>query len=517
MKKIVKLLFVFLLGFMIIPMVHAEDLPTEGVTYFMDYPNGEEEVTLEYDKANDPEEVLIFSGMTDSNGKINLCDWSSTGQLRIVQEVPAGYTTTTKEVKVDLSRDNVASFINYRGLDNPKTGRSILVFLGIIGVVTITILVSRKNKKSLLIIPIIVGVLAVTYVKAETCFCIQVKDGSGKALANVHIDVYAKPNKIEAYPAIVYDANGGKFFDGKEKMYIRIPHDDCTSEEFYSSFTIDDFSYLQENLALVYRDGYRMSGASYNGSSEIPTTLKNGMVLKIDWEEQEESTIVEVNGNGGVINYHGKKIEKSFLNSVTKSYVLNKITTSFTNGNKRFIGYDTKAACSRFNSYGIQNNNNSESDENVEDSKIYYACWNESPDGIYVNDELFIGTNDTCFKESNASIKLGDNDDFSLYSNEGSNLYIGDYTLDDIYLVLTKERIIGILNNYNNPLVPLPDYDGKQEITKLEIVKNGETVVSLTEDDFEYDGGNYYILNDDKRPIVMNYIAVLDENDCFGI
>ena len=45
MKRFIKLCFVFLLGVILIPMVHAAELPKTGVTYFMTYPNGEVEVT----------------------------------------------------------------------------------------------------------------------------------------------------------------------------------------------------------------------------------------------------------------------------------------------------------------------------------------------------------------------------------------------------------------------------------------------------------------------------------------
>ena len=41
MKKYLKLLLVLLLGLFFIPNVYAADLPREGVTYFLYYPNGE--------------------------------------------------------------------------------------------------------------------------------------------------------------------------------------------------------------------------------------------------------------------------------------------------------------------------------------------------------------------------------------------------------------------------------------------------------------------------------------------
>jgi len=512
-KRIAKLLFIFLLGFMIIPMVHAEDLPEEGVMYFMEYPNNTEEVTANYEEASNPEEVLIFSGMTDKDGKINLCDWTNSGQLRIVQEVPDGYTTSTKEIKVDLSRDNNASFINYRGLSNPQTGRSILVFLGIIGVVTVTILVSRKNKKSLLVIPVVLGIFAVTQVKADTCFCIQVKDGNGKALSNVHIDVYAKPNNIEAYPAIIYDANGGKFFDGKEKMYIRIPSSTCTSESFYNSLSKDEASYIQENLALIHRDGY--SFVDYTSTASDPYTVVNGMVISAEWEKEEETNpYIEIDANGGIIDFHGRKLNTVTIPETSKNKVINNISPFLSNKSLKFIGLDKTESCSRFNEHGIEQT----SLDTTNSVRKYYACWADKADGIYVNDELFIGNPDSCFNHQNMEVDFnstGMKDSIYFY-NSNSVIYVGDYTLDDVYFTKMKtyERTSFENNFQSRPARYNAEYEEK-EINKIELVKDGNTLVTITSEDITLEDGVYYIDNDEKRPILLDYFAIFDDKGCW--
>lgn len=529
MKKIVKLLFVFLLGFMIIPMVHAEELPTEGVMYFMEYPNNTEEVIADYEKAKDPEEVLIFSGKTDNNGKINLCDWASIGQLRIVQEVPDGYTTSTKEIKVDLSRDNNASFVNYRGLDNPKTGRSILMFLGIIGVVTVTILVSRKNKKSLLIIPVALTIFAATQVKADTCFCIQVKDGNGKALSNVNIKIYAKPNKVEGHPAVKFDANGGKFFDGLEYFYVKIPSDPCTMEELSEYLNEENAtSRFMTNIELAYRDNYMFNGLYVEGAEETGlNNLTNGAVIKIKWQQDNNANLVEVDGNGGTFEFSGESQNKVYIYDEADytDYQLNIIGGYLKNGSSKLIGYDTTSACSNYNEKGLFTGNNSSTPQHRVSGTLY-ACWSDNKvDGIYVNDELFGGNTDSCFKESNL-VKEGD-DDITLYSNNAIELYIGDFSTDDIYFEnLIYKNEFTYATGYNSPGVgsgniiqgrapnESPYIFRKDPIKKVEVVRDGSVLVTLNEEDFELDGGLYYILNDDKRPILMDYLIELNSNSC---
>ena len=148
MKRFIKLCFVFLLGVILIPMVHAAELPKTGVTYFMTYPNGEVEVTEDYNVAINPPEKLLYTKTTNANGVVPICDCMNQGTLRFVQHVPSGYTTNQREITIDLANvSGDVSFVDYRG-GNPSTGRSILVILGIAAVVGATILVSKKSRKT---------------------------------------------------------------------------------------------------------------------------------------------------------------------------------------------------------------------------------------------------------------------------------------------------------------------------------------------------------------------------------
>jgi hypothetical protein len=51
MNKKLIIILIFLIGIIYMPIVNAEELPREGVTYFITYPNGEETVTNNYDEA----------------------------------------------------------------------------------------------------------------------------------------------------------------------------------------------------------------------------------------------------------------------------------------------------------------------------------------------------------------------------------------------------------------------------------------------------------------------------------
>ena len=250
MKKYLKVLFVFILGIMFIPMVHAQNLPQKGVTYFLSYPHGEEYATVNYNEAANPTERLIYSGVTDQNGNIQLCDWAREGNIRIVQHVPDGYTTNEREIKLDLSKTSSATFTNYKGIVNPTTGRTLLFVVVIVGVIAITV-VSRKNKKTIsnnIVLPVIAGALLFTSVKAITCPCITVKDGQGKPLVGVQVDIYATPIEVDAAPAIKFDANGGTFFDGTTEMYVRIPSSPCTFDEFRDFISDEEFGVISRNL-----------------------------------------------------------------------------------------------------------------------------------------------------------------------------------------------------------------------------------------------------------------------------
>ena len=98
-KKITKFFLLFLV-LSIVPIVHAEELPREGVTYFLTYPDGREEITESYDEATNSEELLLYEGPTNGRGEVVLENWSNVGQLRIIQIVPDGYSSNETEIIV---------------------------------------------------------------------------------------------------------------------------------------------------------------------------------------------------------------------------------------------------------------------------------------------------------------------------------------------------------------------------------------------------------------------------------
>ena len=165
MKKVWKCLLLLLVVYVLIPVVHAADLPKTGVTYFMEYPNGRFDATVSYQEAVDPDEVLIHSDVTDKNGEIQLCDWNREGEIRVLQHVPNGYTTNQRETTIDLSSTTQFGFIDYRGA-NPGTGRSLLFIVIVASVIAITI-AARRNKKVLMVLPIVGLIAAFQY----SCEC----------------------------------------------------------------------------------------------------------------------------------------------------------------------------------------------------------------------------------------------------------------------------------------------------------------------------------------------------------
>ncbi len=504
MKKILKMLFIVVIGFMLVPMVNAKNLPESGVTYFMHYPDGSEKTTTTYSEAANPQEALIYSGVTDENGNVPLCNWDSSGQLRVVQHVPNGYTTNEKEMVINLSDMSKATFIDYRGLANPKTGRSLLVLLGIIGVVSVTILVSKKNKKSLLVIPVVAALAVITTVEAEgSCPCIKIKDGLGKPLAGVKVDIYAKPTNIDAAPAIKFDANGGQFFDGTTEMYLRLPSSPCTINELMSSLGSEGVDHFQKNIMYAYRDQYRLSLVD-----DETDTLVNGQVIKLQWTQDSNANLVVIKGNGGKFNQYGFDLDE-----ITTYYgpQVKEIASAFTYDDYYNIGIDNNASCSNYNSYGLLKEPTGRSV-----IKTYYVCWNNKPDGIYVNGILFQGTDETCFAEGQMDPK--NETSFNLYSKDGHRLTISDIGNEDINFSLSNYSSKSPkFDPYSN--VPIKGTqsaaDVSAEITSIEVVKDGRTVAKYLAGDLEEDGV-YYILNDDTIYDIIDYMQGFIENNCLN-
>ena len=475
MKK--KILWILLIAFFMIPNVWAEELPREGVTYFLNYPNGEEEVVENYEDAIKENEKLIYEGTTNSVGEVILDNWDRVGKLRIVQEVPNGYLTNTQELTIDLSDESTAQFVNYKGT-NPKTGNYFIDMIVVLTIIGIAFLFTKKKKAW---IPVFLFFFLATTVKADSDIVITVKDDKGNALSNVKVYVYATPTSVEAYPAVKLLANGGKFYDGKEIMYIKIPYDNCTLDDIYYYLSPSgDAPYEMDNIFGVTREHYL---PAFNP----PANYHNGMEVSIDWEENSEAELVTVHANGGYIDFHGQKLENVRFYKADPN-VENKMMESLRNEGKRSFGLDVNTSCSNYNE------NNSYILKETPDSDDLYACWEDIEDGIYVNHMKFITSPDVCFDNPNFT-QLNNNDfqvtngnEFSLIINANNgNFGIGG-------------------NGYNYEVMS----------TVMEVYYQKKMVVSIKNNEISRNSGQalYTITNLEKQQLFKTYTNLYINDNC---
>ena len=532
MKKIY-LLLILLLACVFIPNVYAEEIPREGVTYFLEYPDGTEDVIEDYDEAiaAAEEEKLIFTGQTDENGQVVLEDIASEGTLRVVQEVPNGYSTDEREVIINLEENKKVEFKITKGLINPKTGFSILKILLVLAVVITCTILTRKNKKILLALPLLL-VVGLVNVKADNDnLVIDVKDNLGRAQSGVTVKVYAKA-KIEAAPAIKYDANGGHFQDGTIVMYVRIPYNDCTRTEYYNYYYENDIAkyiYIDINIETAYRDGYYRAGAP------TPEVLSNGTIVTLEWQEDPSAELCTLHvGEKTMTTFpDGTKCATPYRENIImyKNNIILEMPASFADEHgqiKYAVGVDTNENCSNYNSYGLIENFNNIDNIYSNMPNDLYVCWYDKPDGLYVNDILIPGNTDNCFEDSNHSntfngiyFRLPSKnffmegillyslfDDYSgityPYSNNGG----GEFCANCAPKMATANN--GIMGVDNQSIIsPITDETG--ELNKFEIVYHGNTVISFNANDFSKSGSNYTITNNQKLATLRNYM-----NSCFA-
>ena len=523
MKKIIHICL-FIIGLLLIPkFVFAQELPREGVHYFMTYPNGEEVVTDSYEEASNPEERLIYAGFTNEQGELTLEGLANEGSLRIVQIVPDGYSTEQTEYTLNLAENNRnVEFVDFRGI-NPKTGQSFL-FVGVLLFVLITafVLVKGKAKKqALFLIPIVVLSVVVFKVMAiSENLVIVIKDKEGNRLNGVAVEVYAKPIQIDSAPAIKIRANGGIFFDGTTEMVLRLPAASCTIPDFLSSLESDELSYFQDNVYMAYREGYAYDGL------ENKEELTNGTVINVLWEESTDINYIRIEGNGGTFDFYGKKLSSVVI---SLNYFFYDFVSSATRDNYYLVGFDDTAACSHYGSNGILEN-----EIELNNANLAYACWNSKPDGIYVNDVVFLGNNDTCYYESSSldydSLYMSSGRyafDFTNVNSENLIFYsLRSYTPSDS---TTPGNVLAPRTKTNSNVFGAESLGSKgrssithyHDIETLEVIKNGEVVVSLTADDILALGTDssgeisYSIRNSEKLETLLNYFEVLYQNDCF--
>lgn len=360
MKKVLNLLLLFVVGFFFVTAVYADEpeIPTEGVHYFLTYPNNESVISEDY--ADVTKEILLYSGRTNNNGEVVLNDWHESGKIRVVQKVPKGYQTDVDTISVDLSKGN-AEFVDYKQTVNPHTGQSLLFLVVIAAILAGTYITVRSpKKKMLMMIPIAALAVASLHVFANSDFTIVVKDKQGNRLANVEVEVYGTPSTVEAAPIVIFKANGGLFLDGTDEMMMKLPFNDCNSDELFSSFTDEDNDYFYGNLDGLTREGYNFAGF------DMPELLSDGDIVNILWEEESSPNppkVVKVNGNGGAYPFNGNELESILVyeGNYDKIY-------SFVNGELSVAGLDNNPECSNVFGGGFRG---------VSDTEELYVCWTD--------------------------------------------------------------------------------------------------------------------------------------------
>ena len=483
MKKKYLLFMGFIFGFFLMSNVYAAELPRTGVTYFITYPNGEETVTESYDEASSDPEKIIFEGMTDSDGKVILEGLDNIGELRIVQNIPNGYSSDSKEYTIDLSQTRSIEIIN-KNLTNPKTSPIIISIVVLVFVLASLLLFRMKNvKKIFLMIVTLSTILILSQVHADSGdVVIKVQDDEGNALAGVFITVYAKPSNVDGVPAVKFSANGGYFYDGETVMYVKLSEEGCNFYEMIDALPEDEQRYITENAMNAYRSNYYPT--PQNMWESYPENLHNGDVVNLAWESDPSAQLVKVYGNGGIYNFYGKKLTEITTYTQRLSYLMR--DNLFSKDGEYLIGYDNRSSCSIYDEYGIITNG-SELDEGD-----VYACWHSNPDGIYVNEMVFVGNNDSCFVQS--------------ISNYGGYVALqnGRYQF-----VFDANAFGGIYDNFGGDAI---------DITSVQIVNHGSTYLSLSRSDLEYNNNNqgYYITNSSKYNTYTNVVNSLINSCGYG-
>ena len=495
MKKRI-LVIAVILGLFLIPNVYAEELPTEGVTYFMTYPNGEEVVTENYEDAIDPDEILLFEGISDSNGQVVIPELVDEGIVRVVEDVPSGYSASLREFTVDLGTTRSLTIVN-NSISNPKTGQYILCVVLIMAILMIIFIRSRKFKKVFMIVPIIFAFAFFWNVTAEEeNFVINVQDKDGKALSGVTVKVYGKPVHIEGLPAFKVNANGGHFFDGTEIMYVKIPYNGCTWDEMWDYiYELDEnyYGYVNDNSYYVYREHY------YPDWPEIPATLSNGYTYSLNWEQDNNAQLLTIHGNGGYVDFYGKRLNDLFY--YQDSYLYMPFTVEDFIMPNEYVALDNDASCNDV-AYGLDLRYQLDMLDYTDD---IYLCSSNRADGIYFNGELYTGNKDDCFMNL-----------FMWFHNDDNTL-------------ITEDFIVGNFNdNYSIITYPMFYYDTRfyydtppqeiDELTKIEIVYRGEIILSVNENEISkgLEEGKYYINNIQKNNIFKNYFNEIADDMISG-
>ena len=484
MKKYLLLLFIGLFSIIYMPVGHALDMtgiPTSGVTYFLQYPDGSEEAVETYDAAKSAPEKYLFSGVTNGSGEVQFCDLGTTGRVRVVQHVPDGYTTNTTEISIDLSEGNVASFINYRG-NNPVTSQNLFVLLGLLVVSSVTVFLITKKKKSVMIVPIVVaGILTYNVVAAPGCFTATVKDGKGNALKGVTVDVYGTPIAVDAAPAVKFVSGEGAFFDGTTSMYFRLPSNTCSVDDFLNSLSDNDSNYFHDNSFYATREDYYPDGFDY------PDTLSNGTVVPLMWYADGDAELIRFIGNGGYYPFYQKRLTNIYVYTDRDPF---DVVDDFRNDYYYMNGVDVTAAC--------QNPKMLSQKKATFHGYTYYLCWTDNPDGIRVNNQyMFRGTVDDCYSTFS---DMGTNyDSIYLFSQDDFATIVLPFEDNQYGVTKILTSTSGSLDTRGGTLVDGPK---TVPIQTLQIIQNGNVILEITSNDLTLtsdDEGEYYMISNSAK------------------
>lgn len=372
---------------------------------------------------------------------------------------------------------------------------------------------------------------------------ISVNDSFGKSMKQVRVKVYAKPLRVESSPAIKFSANGGTFFDGTTLMYFRLPYDGCTETEFYDSLTFPNRVYLNQNRSLATRPGFILADKVVSEKErdilrrEIAMAPEekryyNGQIINLEWLQSNDSHVTTYHLNGGILPFNDKNLTSFKREMAYTTIEQDQIFSEFTSnikGSNYLVGLSTDEQCSEYAPYGVRTVaedglNLSKKKTSLKNPTDYYFCWNNKPDGVYINDIYVKGNMDNCF--STANPRLIDENTISFNQYTGTDFISLAFNSNYLYIknLATEGLELNLVHQYeddglikhrlctDDSCVQAKTTTTYPEITKLEIVNHGKVIVTITSSDIERttDDSNVahnLIKNVEKRDIINNYFG----------
>ena len=197
-------------------------------------------------------------------------------------------------------------------------------------------------------------------------FIIIAEDSNGNRVPGVLLDIYAKPSKVEASAAVKISANGGHFFDGSTELYIKIPPEGSSLQDVFV-LSDEEMKYFAFNLFFAYREYYIPQIS--NLISGEPVEYHDGDEILIDWEYDENATLVTIDTNGGSFEFPNFG-SFPITNITTYQQYLDMFLTqaAYTHPDYSAYGYDDNPSCSHYD-----NNLEWDYSENISDKM--YVCY----------------------------------------------------------------------------------------------------------------------------------------------